>query len=153
MKSPLVDTSLTVENAEGKGYEYNTDILYEPGGNNSNDIEKLAEQGYKLGNPKKSDDAPEHIKPTLYGLYAPITEALLYLRSIPPPDMTLTPEIAEERGYEWVENGVFFEPEAGVDANIEAIDLIRQGYLLGKPSNTAYNLPEHQYFGLYKPIK
>jgi hypothetical protein len=102
--SAFIDLTLTPATAKKGGMEYTGDILYEPEGKNNALIKELVEEGNKLGQPQNTKGASEHIKSVLYGVYQPLTEGLLFLRSIK-PDLTLTPENAKEKGYEWDHQG------------------------------------------------
>lgn len=152
MDNTYIDTSLTPESCEEKGYEYITDILYDPATANKDnkDFTYALHHGSKLGTPRKIGDASEHIKKMLYGFYEPLTKEKLFVRKIA-IEKTLTAKNAKAKGYEWVKDVLFFyDLEDRSDRKV--IKYIKSGYKLGVPSGQDTVFEDEPVFGLYKPL-
>jgi len=151
MTQKFIDTTLTVDNCEEKGYEYIMDILYDPTNDTNTDERRALEQELSTGNSMLGQ--PSHTHPEnpnsrhMYGFYDRVTEETKILRSII-PDHTLTPSNSKLRGYELVDE-VTFDPEMGVEMNEEVIRYAKKGYILGLPFD---DVGVEHYYGLYKPV-
>lgn len=100
-------------------------------------ISRLEHYGYILGQAKDNEN------PELVGVYHKLLKDL-------PIDETLTPENAEQRGYEFL-GDTSYDREAPLAVMKSIIDSVeKKGYKLGQPAST---MAADIYQGLYAPLK
>ncbi len=140
MNKIQIDEKLTPENSSKKKQKWFRDEEYSENSKASQIyfLECEVDRGIKLGKPKNGLDE-------FIGLY----EESLNI-SLPEIDYSLTPVNAKKKGFVWVGDSII-DPEAPDIANLEFVNLYKDGYRFGEPASL--NSITHGAVGIFEPLK